>query len=129
MALSEKSNGLLTRTLYKLIGRDGNDQSADMADTDTIAEDIEADAVLAYEEDRAVLVIDQKLDDMPTSAVLNARRRRMIVIQQNGSNVFTRLQVTDDDIDKLQRVRRITIVTQVGDEKIRHYLPLQIRLN
>lgn len=99
------------------------------ADADPVSEDIEADAVLAFEEDRAVLAINQTLDDMPTQAVLNARRRRMIVIQQSGGNVYTRLQVSDDDIDKLRHVKRITIVTQVGNEKIRHYLPLQIRLN
>lgn len=129
MALSGKSNGLLTRTLYKLKSGDGYDQFEEASDHDAISEDIETEAVLGYEGDRAVLAISQKLDDMPTSVVLNARRRRMIIVQQNGSNVFTRLQVSDDDIDKLQRVKRITIVTQVGDEKLRHYLPLQIRFN
>mgnify|MGYP006439412911 CR=1 FL=1 len=129
MDYSGKSKGLLTKTLYKLKGRDGDRPFNDMGDQDPVAEDIEADAVLGYEEDRAVLAIDQRLDDMPARAVLNARRRRMIVIQQNGGNVFTRLQISDDDIEKLHRVKRITIVTKVGDEKIRHYLPLQIRLN
>ncbi len=79
------------------------------------------------DQDRLILVVDTDLHDVPVWADWDRTQNVIGIAQQNGAYATLSIKIEKDQMDMLKMVKRITVVTKVGDMNIVHHVPFIVR--
>lgn len=87
------------------------------------------DALLVRDTDRdnLILVVDADLRDIPVWADFDRTQNAIGIAQQNGAYATLTMKIEKEHETMLKTMKRISVVTKVGDMNIVHQIPFITR--
>lgn len=126
--------GILNNILYTLHIREQTPLSATPARPEEILESppgtngqIKAEALMAREGEKLVLVIDTDLKDIPSWVEWDVGGDQIGVAQSGGAFAQLKLKIPPDRAAQLKLAQRLLLITKTGSMNIAHHVPFIVR--